>query len=164
VALTYDRVPEEAAFAAELSGGAKPKMRIGPLMSWVLAVWRGRIDLGRIHIACGEPILLDERSDVGAVSWEIIERLRDASAITTYHLEAYLSHYPEDGMDAATLRAAIEDRGGKVLESQLRPPADLHPLIAGTLRQQFARFVDSPALAGGNGGPAGWIREREPVA
>jgi fatty acyl-CoA reductase len=162
VAITYDRVPEESAFAAELSGAPKPKMRIGPLVSWVVAVWRGRIDLGRIHIACGEPIHLDERCDVGEVSWEVIERLRDASAVTTYHLEAYLTHHAEDGMDAAALRSAIEERGGKVLESQLRPPADLHPLIAGTLRQQFAHFLDTAGVAGERGEPEG--REREPVA
>ena len=164
VALTYDRVPEESAFAAELSGAPKPKMRIGPLVSWVVAVWRGRIDLGRIHIACGEPIQLDERCDVGEVSWEVIERLRDATAVTTYHLEAYLSHYPEEGMDAAVLRSAIEKRGGKVLESHLRPAADLHRLIAGTFRQQFARFMEPAGVAEENGAPPGRIREREPVA
>ncbi len=164
VALTYDRVPEESAFAAELSGGPKPRMRIGPLISWVIAVWRGQIDLGRIHIACGEPIHLDEHCDVAEVSWEVIERLRAASAITTYHLEAYLSHHPEDGMDAAVLRRAIEERGGKVLESHLHPPADLHPLIAATLRQQFAHFLDTPGVAGETAGSAGRFREREPVA
>jgi glycerol-3-phosphate O-acyltransferase len=164
VALTYDRVPEEAAFAAELAGAPKPGMRIGPLLSWVYAVWRGRIDLGRIHIACGEPIQLDGESDVAEVSLEVIERLRDAGAITSYHLEAYLAHHPEDGLDPGSLRAIIEERGGKVLESPLRPPADLHPLIAGTLRQQFAHFLDPVAVAEENGGPPGRIREREPVA
>ena len=125
---------------------------------------RGRIDLGRIHIACGEPIHLDGESDVAEVSWEVIERLRDASAITTYHLEAYLSHYSEDGMDAAALRSVIEERGGKVLESQLHPSADLHPLIAGTLRQQFAHYLDATGVAIERDGPGGRIREREPVA
>ena len=125
----------------ELAGGPKPRMRIGALIAWVYAVWRRRIDLGRIHIACGEPIHLDGQCDVGDVSWEVIERLREASAITSYHLEAYLAHYSEDGMDAAALRSLIEERGGKVLESRLRPPADLHPLIAGTLHQQFAHFL-----------------------
>jgi len=164
VALTYDRVPEESAFAAELSGAPKPRMRIGPLVSWIAAVWRGRIDLGRIHIACAEPVHLDSDSDVGEVSWEVIERLRGASAVTTYHLEAYLSHCPEEGWDLATLRSSIEERGGRVLESHLRPPADLHPLIAATLRQQFAQFMDPSVIAVETGGLAVGIREREPVA
>lgn len=161
VALTYDRVPEESAFAAELSGGAKPRMRLGPLVSWVIAVWRGRIDLGRIHIACGEAIHLDDQCDVAEVSLEVIERLREASAVTTYHLEAYLAHHAEDGMDPAGLRGFIEERGGKVLESQLKPPSDLHPLVAGTLRQQFAQFLEPAGVVAGNDREP--MREREPV-
>ena len=86
----------------------------------------------------------------------------DASAVTTYHLDAYLAHHAEDGMDAAAIRSVIEDRGGRVLESQLRPPADLHPLVAGTLRQQFAHFLDPAGVAAENGRET--LREREPVA
>jgi hypothetical protein len=166
VALTYDRVPEEAAFAAELSGAPKPKMRLAPLLSWVRSVWRGRIDLGRIHIACGEPIHLDAGCDVPEVSNQVIERLRAASAVTTYHLEAYLSQHHEDGLDAAALRAAIEERGGRVLESHLRPPPDLHPLIARTLRQQFAHYLDCPTTYEEDADRRARVRERErePVA
>jgi len=164
VALTYDRVPEEAAFAAELSGQPKPKMRLRALLSWVRSVWRGRIDLGRIHIACGEPIHLDTGCDVPEVSLQVIEQLRAASVVTTYHLEAYLSRHHEDGLDVAGLRAAIEERGGKVLESHLRPPPDLHPLIARTLRQQFAHYLDYPMVYEEDPGRRARIREREPVA
>lgn len=164
VALTYDRVPEEAAFAAELSGAPKPKMRLGPLVSWVHAVWRGRIDLGRIHIACGEPIHLDAHCDVPQVSRQVIERLKGATAVTTYHLEAYLSHHAEDGLDVAGLRSAIEKGGGRVLESQLHPPPDLHPLIAGTLRHQFAHYLDYRAGYEEDAGRHARVREREPVA
>jgi alcohol-forming fatty acyl-CoA reductase len=164
VALTYDRVPEEAAFAAELSGEPKPRMRLGPLLSWVRAVWRGRIDLGRIHIACGEPVHLDAHCDVPEVSHLVIERLKAATAVTSYHLEAYLSHHEEDGLDAAGLRAAIEEQGGRVLESHLRPSADLHPRIAWTLRQHFAHYLDYAAAYEEDAGRPARAREREPVA
>lgn len=164
VALTYDRVPEEAAFAAELSGQPKPKMRLGPLLGWVRSVWLGRIDLGRIHIACGRPIHLDAHCDVPEVSHQVIERLEAATAVTTYHLEAYLSRHREDGLDAAGLRAAIEKRGGRVLESHLQPPPDLHPLIARSLRQQFARYLDYPTAYEEDAGRRARVREREPVA
>jgi glycerol-3-phosphate O-acyltransferase len=78
IALTYEHVPERDAFARELAGEPKQKMRLGALLSWVIDAWRGRVDLGRIHIACGAPVLLDASSDVHAVSHEIIDRLRDA--------------------------------------------------------------------------------------
>ncbi len=145
VALTYDRVPEEAAFAKELAGAPKPKMRLGPLFGWIVAAWRGRIDLGRIHIACGEPVRLD------------------AAVSTTYHLEAFLSRHAMNGTDPDALRRAVEERGGRVLASPLRPPPDLDPRIALTLRQQFAHHLET-AGPGGDGAESARARyEPEPV-
>jgi fatty acyl-CoA reductase len=164
VALSYDRVPEEATFAAELAGAPKPRMRLRALVRWAYAAWRGRINLGRIHIACGVPVRLDAECDVPAVSHEVIDRLREATVATTYHLEAYLSHHPAAGMDAFALRRAIEDRGGRVLESALRPPRDLDPRIAWTLRHQFVHFLDGERIEESGTERARPVREREPVA
>jgi 1-acyl-sn-glycerol-3-phosphate acyltransferase len=164
VALSYDRIPEEAAFARELAGAPKPRMRLGPLFRWIYAAWRGRIDLGRIHIACGAPVRLDAGSDVPAVGQEVICRLREATVATTYHLEAYLSRHPMNGADPEALRRAIESRGGRVLASDLRPAADLDPRIAMTLRQQFAHHLGPEAASGNGSGPSRALREPEPVA
>ena len=164
VALSYDRVPEEAAFAKELAGAPKPRMRLGPLFRWVAAAWRGRIDLGRIHLACGAPIRLGPDCDVPEVSHEVIRRLREATIATTYHLEGFLARHPMNGTDPAALRRAIEERGGRVLESDLRPPADLDPRIAFTLRQQFAHHLETDGAAPRAEAPALGEREPEPVA
>jgi alcohol-forming fatty acyl-CoA reductase len=83
IAIAYDRVPEQPAFERELAGHAKPTMRLGALLSWGIDAWRGRVDLGRIHIACGAPVTLDATSDVHAVSQEIVEHLRVTMATTT---------------------------------------------------------------------------------
>jgi alcohol-forming fatty acyl-CoA reductase len=163
VALTYDRVPEEAAFAKELAGAPKPKMRLGPLFGWIVAAWRGRIDLGRIHIACGRPVRLDAGSDVPAVSHEVIRRLRDATVSTTYHLEAFLSRHAMNGTDADALRRSVEERGGRVLASPLRPSLDLDPRIALTLRQQFAHHLETAGPGGDGAESARARREPEPV-
>ena len=53
-------------------------MSLEAIFRWLLELSRGQVDLGRIHIACGMPVLLDAGSDVHAVSHEVIERLRDA--------------------------------------------------------------------------------------
>lgn len=143
VAFSYDRVPEEAAFAEELEGLPKPRMRLGPLFRWAWRAWRGKIDLGRIHLACGAPVLLEGSADVRAVSTEVIRSLERATVATTYHLEAYLGHHPIDGLDPAFLRQAIEARGGRVLESGLDPQAPLHPLIAAGFRYQFAHLFST---------------------
>lgn len=173
VALSYDRIPEERAFAAELSGAPKPKMKLSGLLKWVVQVWRGKIDLGRIHIACGAPVALTPECDVPEVSQEIIRELRGATVATTYHLNAYLLHHPINGLDPKALRREIEERGGRVLESALEPPADLDIRIAATLRHQFAHHFAGAVSQNGNGAlhqaplfaadqPA--AREPEPVA
>lgn len=164
IALSYDRIPEERAFARELAGHPKPKMRLRALLSWAVDAWRGRIDLGRIHVACGTPVTLDQRSDVHAVGHEVINRLREATVATTYHLEAYLSHHSRDGLDPSSLRSAIQEGGGRVLESGLKLPENLDPLIARTLQHQFAHHLNgnTPGEAGVEPATEG-MREPEPV-
>lgn len=173
VALSYDRVPEEKVFARELAGAPKPKMRLAPLLRWTWRAWRGRIDLGRIHMACGTAIRLAPESDVHAVSQAVIESLKRATVATTYHLRAFLECHPIDGIDPAWLRGAIEERGGRVLESSLRPPPDLDPLIARTLRHQFAHLFETDDASDGErlrrlrhalfATAGSGIRPREPV-
>lgn len=164
ISLTYDRIPEERAFARELAGHPKPKMRLRALLAWAADAWRGKIDLGRIHVACGAPVALDQNSDVPAVSLEVIERLREATVATTYHLEAFLSHHPVQGHDSSSLRCIIQDCGGRVLESRLKPGRNLDPRIAKTLREQFAHHLNGH-LHGETAAepPAEGIREPEPV-
>lgn len=146
VALSYDRVPEEATFAAELAGAPKPKMRLSSLVGWLWRVNRRKVALGRAHIACGAPVQLDAASDVAAVSHEVMRRLREATVTTTFHIDAYLRHAPTPGLDATELQRQIERRGGRVLESDLAVPEGLDPAIAATFRHQFAHLFDREPL------------------
>jgi hypothetical protein len=119
-------------------------------------------------------VALTPECDVPRVSQEIIRELRGATVATTYHLNAYLLHHPIKGLDPKTLRREIEDRGGRVLESALEPPADLDIRIAATLRHQFAHhFAAGAANLNGNDAPQQAplfaadhpaAREPEPVA
>ncbi|MEP6618930.1 MAG: SDR family oxidoreductase [bacterium] len=78
IAITYERVPEQAAFDRELAGHPRDTMRLAGLLKWAYSAWRGRVDLGRVHIACGAPVIIDPSSDVHAASLEVIEQLRGA--------------------------------------------------------------------------------------
>ncbi|MEO8336091.1 MAG: SDR family oxidoreductase [bacterium] len=106
VALTYERVPERDAFARELAGEPKRKMRLGALVSWVIDAWRGRVDLGRIHIACGTPVLLDASSDVHAVSHEVIDRLREAM-LAPEVLSPDITHQDDDETEEPTASGVL---------------------------------------------------------
>lgn len=143
VAISYDRVAEEAAFARELAGGPKPPMRLGALLAWTWRALRRKIDLGRVHLACGVPVILAPDGDVHAASREVVERLRDATVATPYHLRGFLARHRIEGVDVSWLRRAIEQRGGRVLESRLTPADDIDPQIAEGLGHHFAhRFRD----------------------
>lgn len=162
VALSYDRVPEEAAFAKELAGAPKPKMRLSSLLGWLVRVNRRKVHLGRAHIACGAPVQLDAGSDVAAVSQEVMRRLREATVTTTFHIDAWLRHAPAPGLDATALQRRIEGRGGRVLQSDLAVPEGLDPLIAATFRNQFAHLLEGDGGAGDPAAPLVQLRESAP--
>jgi fatty acyl-CoA reductase len=137
ISISYDRVPEEASFARELAGGTKPPMRLGALLRWTWRAWRGRIALGRVHLAAGTPVRLDARSEVPVVAARVMDELRGAMAITSFHLEAYLAQHPVEGHTAASLRRVLEAQGLKVLDSTLRPDASITPQVARTFGEHF---------------------------
>ena len=143
IAISYDRVPEEATFARELAGLPKPEMQLRALLRWSGRAFRGDVDLGRVHIACGRPVYLAPGSSVHAASREVIERLKEATITTTYHLRCFLRAHPLEGIDVEWMRTAIEERGGRVLDSALEPPELIDPRIADTMQHQFAHlFAD----------------------
>jgi len=137
VAISYDRVPEEAAFARELAGAPRPPMRLAPLLAWSQRALRGKIELGRAHLACGAPVRIGPDSDIHRVSRDIMANLEDATVATTYHLKAFLTAHPIEGVDAKWLRRAIERRGGRVLDTSLAPDPGLDPLVATSYKYQF---------------------------
>jgi alcohol-forming fatty acyl-CoA reductase len=143
VALSYDRVPEEATFAREMAGAPKPKMRLRSLVGWLWRVNRRKVRLGRAHIVCGSPVALDGSSDVAEVGRRVIDELRRATVTTTFHIDAYLRHFPQ-GIDATELQRRIEARGGVVLESDLAGADTVDPAIAATFRHHFAHLLDGP--------------------
>ena len=147
IAISYDRVPEEAAFQRELSGTPKPRMRLSVLFRWLWEVSRGRVRLGRMHLACGAPIRLDAESDLRVTADLVIERLRAAMVVSNFHIEATKELLAKEGWTPATARERILAQGGLVLESELDGSAPLDPLIVKTLREQIGPWLDAAPSA-----------------
>jgi nucleoside-diphosphate-sugar epimerase len=145
IAFSYDRVPEEATFLRELSGEEKPSMTLSGLLGWTLRMLRGRVALGRVHIACGAPVALDLSCDPHAVAREVIEELQAATVATTFHLRAFLARARPAGISARRLAEAIRQRGGRVIESSLEGADDLDPRIEASLRNHFAHYFHAEA-------------------
>ena len=140
VAISYDRVPEEADFARELSGRPKSEMRLSALLRWTMKTFRGEVDLGRCHLACATPVTLGPDSNLRTVSREVMLLLQATTVTTTFHLKCFLQLHPIEGVDVEWLQQAIEQRGGRVLESTLEVPTNFDPIIAATMRHQFAHL------------------------
>ena len=147
IAISYDRLPEEAAFHRELSGEPRPKMSLFGLVRWAFRVLLGRVHLGRVHMACGEPLLLSENTDIHALCRNLMFELQRTTVVSDFHLRAFLAETPLPGIDVAWLREAIIRRGGRVVESELPVPNPFPKELAHSLRNQWKHWFAGDALA-----------------
>jgi 1-acyl-sn-glycerol-3-phosphate acyltransferase len=150
VALTYDRVPDEALLLRELQGLPRPPFELRALLGWLGRVARGQVRLGRFHIGCGPLLPLEQGTDVVALSLRVIEELGRHTATTTHHLRAFVVANPALKLDVAWLRREIERRGGRVLDSPLRGEEALPPLAERCLRNNWLHhfYPEAQALYG----------------
>lgn len=155
VTISYDRVPEEAAFMRELRGNHKPKMRWGPLLRWALSLVQGKVHLGRIHMSCGTPLTLEPETDLHALGREVITEFQKGMAVTTHHLRCFLKQNPGLEIDLDWLKHTIVRRGGKVIESKLGGEHSVDPAVERSMRYQWmhlfyddvrASHPDHPAI------------------
>jgi thioester reductase-like protein/1-acyl-sn-glycerol-3-phosphate acyltransferase len=153
IAISYDRVPEEAALARELDGGEKPKMSLGSITRWLAKLARGGVELGRIHVACGEPLVMNEKTDVRALARKLACEQQRATVITRFHLRTFLANARAhagqmhlEGVTEEWLASAIEARGGRVLSSSLEAPKDCLPALERSLRNQWMHWFFADAV------------------
>ncbi|GEL72431.1 SDR family oxidoreductase [Myxococcus virescens] len=154
VAISYDRLPEEASLSEELSGKPRPKMTLTGVLSWLTKLTRGQVQLGRVHLSCGAPLALNPDTDVRALSHALMAELQRHTTVSSFHLRTFLAENPIPGVDEAWLREAIERRGGRVLDSDLPVPSPLSPALAHSLRNQWQHWFAGDVLARQPGNPA----------
>ncbi|MEO8181011.1 MAG: SDR family oxidoreductase [Deltaproteobacteria bacterium] len=172
LAIAYERVPEESAFERELRGGARSAMSLEAIVRWLVALGRGEVKLGRVHIACGNPLILDRASDVQSLARQVAAEMQRETVVTSFHLRAFLAHaFPQagvdtmpndralngrapdsrieqrvEGLDEAWLKQAIERRGGRVLASDTPLPAAPTPALLQSLQSQWMHWFYADAL------------------
>jgi hypothetical protein len=124
-------------------------MSIAGLAGWCAKLARGQIQLGRIHLACGAPLVLDADTDVRELAHAIIAEHQRHTTVTSFHLRAFLAEtgLAASGVTAPWLAGAIERRGGRVLPSELPVPSPLAPALASSLRNQWQHWFYGDAVA-----------------
>ena len=147
VAITYDRVPEEQSFLRELQGEPKPAMQLRKLLLWTGKLLAGAVDIGRVHVVCGDPIEMGPEEDVHTVAIEVMAQLQAHTAATAHHLRCFLARNPIDGIDAAALADALRSRGGVVLTSKLGAEHAVSMEIERTMRYHWMHLFYPEARA-----------------
>jgi thioester reductase-like protein len=155
VALSYERLAEEAVLLRELRGDPKPDMQLRAVLRWAAEMAAGDVRLGRVHASCGTPVLLDPGADVHAVGQQVMRELQAHTVVTDFHLRSFLHQHPEGRPPARRPRrpASRARDAGPRLGPRARPAADprgraVHAVPVGT------RAVRRPAGAP-RGQPAG---------
>jgi alcohol-forming fatty acyl-CoA reductase len=115
ISVTYDRIPEGRSFINELKGREKSNIRLLPLLKWLLSLFQNKINLGRIHISCGEPIHLKPESDLKAIGDDILSSLQKITAVSTSHLTCFAQKHSCENKTGNWLRREILKRGGNVI-------------------------------------------------
>jgi fatty acyl-CoA reductase len=155
IALSYDRVTEEASFLRELQGSPKPEMKLRTLSNWTTRLVRGKIKIGRVHIACGAPVKLDKFDRLRDVAEAVMGQLQAQTITTTLHLRSFLEHHPIQGVELEWLCDAIAARGGRVLPSACAGPQKVTTLLERCMHYHWmhlfyaearAAFPENPAI------------------
>jgi fatty acyl-CoA reductase len=147
LAITYDHVPEELTFAAELRGAPSPPMRLRDLLGWTLRLLRSEIEIGRVHLACGAPVLFDLQGDVAAAADRLVSTLRSATVVTTHHLHSFLARHPIPGDELGWLEDEVRQRGARVLRSPPRRSPVAHETERCMREHWRALFLPEALLA-----------------
>jgi 1-acyl-sn-glycerol-3-phosphate acyltransferase len=134
ISLTYDRVPEETALVRELRGEPRPEMQLRALLAWAMRMAQGDVKLGRVHLKCGEPVVMRPDTDVRQVARTVVARLQEHTATSTHHIRAFLQRNRLDSVSAEWLRDALERRGGLVIDSPLELQGSVDPVTELSMR------------------------------
>jgi len=154
IAFSYDHVPEERSFLKALRGQGQGQMKLSSLLKWTGRLLLGKVQLGRVHIACGQPLSMDAQTDIPELSREIMAQLQDQTTVSTLHLQAFLLQVPGSGLDLPWLIAAIQARGGQVIDSPLAATQAIDPLTERSMRFHWLHYFYPEALALAPGNPA----------
>ena len=121
-AVSYDRIasafPAMTGWSADAENPAILGLR--EILSGLRGLWQGALQLGRIHIAFGQPFSLDPRADTATLADRANREIERALVATTHHLRCFVQHHCLDDVDLDWLAQAIRERGGRVLRSRLR--------------------------------------------
>lgn len=129
IAISYERLPEQGILAAQVSGQCrKNSLSAIGLVMWLKNAFQGRVNLGRIHVAAGEPTVLkcETSSDYADMADSIQRQQQDMIVYSDYHYEATSKLL---GLDLKVVRTAMVQLGCRPWPTDALATDNLPPLV-----------------------------------
>eukprot|EP00536_Pseudo-nitzschia_multiseries_P002156 jgi/Psemu1/182928/e_gw1.28.150.1 len=90
ITINYECVPEQHILSEEAASSNRRMLNLTGMVLWLKEVLRGKVDIGKIHIAASDPLSLDCRSDTDfkLLVDEIQKKQQKDIVLSDYHLKA----------------------------------------------------------------------------
>lgn len=91
ITINYERMPDQDALTAEATGGLSRGLNVSSLVKWLREASAGKVDLGRIHVVAGSPIVAPygtNQLDARVLADEIQRRQQEHVYVSKYHIDA----------------------------------------------------------------------------
>jgi fatty acyl-CoA reductase len=147
ISISYDLVPEEKSFLTELRTLEKKKMKFSSLLKWTSKMIAGNVNLGRVHIVCGNPINMGAKTNVHNVSKNIMKELQDKTVISDFHLKAFLHYNKIPNIDIEWLKNSLLERNACLINSPLTDVSLVDPLTEKTMRYHWIHYFYSDIIS-----------------
>lgn len=90
ITINYECIPEQNILSGEAAGSFRRGLTVTGMIFWLKDVLRGRVDIGKVHIAASDPLSLDCKSDndFRRLVDEIQIRQQKEIVVSEYHIKA----------------------------------------------------------------------------
>ena len=88
ITINYECIPEQQHLSKEAAGTERSMLNVTGMIRWLYTVMRGRIYIGKIHIAASDPISMERQHDFQKLVDHIQLQQQTKIYVSEYHLRA----------------------------------------------------------------------------
>jgi alkyldihydroxyacetonephosphate synthase len=101
ITINYEGIPEQRQLSEEASGTDRQKLNVLGMLEWLRDVASGKINIGKIHVAAGDPLAMacENRDGFKEFANEIQRQQQELVFVSDYHVEAASKFFCIDPME-----------------------------------------------------------------
>lgn len=143
VALSYDRVPEEAELVRQLRGAPAEALGARQITRGLSRLAIAGMACGSVHVSCGAPVRLTPASDAATAARAVMAQLQLAMSVPSHHVDCFVHAHPRLGWSREQVTAVLLRCGVSVRPSSMPTVASLllDPCLERAMRRHWEPFV-----------------------